>query len=104
MIEVSDSNFRELVFEADKPVLVDFYAQWCQPCKAFAPVLESFSESQNDVIVLKADLEQTMDMATQYAVRSVPTLLLFKQDKLVAAYHGIMNKEALIEWVHRMLE
>ncbi len=101
---ISDIDFDQIINNTYKPVLVDFWAEWCQPCKNFAPVLHAFADSQEDIEVYKANLESTMTNAAKYAVRSVPTLILFREGKLIAAYHGTMNEAALKDWCERMLQ
>lgn len=87
--QVTSENFREEVLESNVPVMVDFYADWCGPCKLVAPELGRFALQQSDVRVVKVNIDQDKKLAKSYRVRSYPTVLLFEGGSLVAQYVGI---------------
>ena len=101
--EVTDNDFDQEVLESDDPVLVDFWATWCGPCKALAPTLEKLSESyQGKVKFVKVDVDQNPEKAAQYGVRSIPTLVFFSNGKIKGQLVGNVsssNIETLIRTV-----
>lgn len=101
-IEVTDSSFSKDVLASDVPVIVDFWAAWCGPCKMIAPVLEELAEELgNSAKVAKIDVDKNPEKASEYNVRSIPTLLLFKGGKMVDTKIGFATKEALIRWIEQ---
>jgi thioredoxin 1 len=97
------SDFQEII-SSDKPTLVDFYATWCGPCKMQAPILEQVaSEVGDDAKILKVDIDNNMDAARQYGVRSVPTLILFKEGKEVWRKAGVSQKKVLVETIQKTI-
>ena len=94
--EISDSSFKSEVIEAKTPVLVDFTAAWCAPCKAIAPMLEEFATKYKDKMkVVKVDVDANQQSAQQYGVRAMPTLLVFKAGKVVDQIVGAPPKAKL---------
>ena len=84
-LKVTDEKFEEQVLKNEKPVLVDFWAEWCGPCKMVGPILEEISEEMaNDVVIAKHDIDSEPNMPTKYGVRGIPTMLLFKGGELKA--------------------
>ena len=78
-LKVTDEKFEEQVLKNEKPVLVDFWAEWCGPCKMVGPILEEISEEMaNDIVIAKHDIDSEPNMPTKYGVRGIPTMLLFK--------------------------
>jgi len=95
---LTDATFDEVVGSSDKPILVDFWAEWCGPCKMIAPILEDFSVEQGDKFVIgKLDVDVNVATATKYSVMSIPTLLLFKDGQVVARLVGAKPKGALLQ-------
>jgi thioredoxin 1 len=98
-ITVTDENFEEVVLKSDKPVLVDFWAQWCGPCKMIGPVLEEISGERDDVIIAKMDIDENPETPTSFGVRSIPTMLVFKGGEAVATAMGAKPKAQLTSWI-----
>lgn len=97
------SDFQEII-NSDKPTLVDFYATWCGPCKMQAPILEQVASEVGDIAkILKVDIDGNMDAAIQYGVRSVPTLILFKEGKEVWRQSGVSQKKILVETINSVI-
>ncbi len=84
-----DSNFADLVLRAQGPVLVDFYADWCGPCKVQAPILEDFARQTPEVSVVKVDVDQAPGLAQQYEIRAIPSLRVFREGRIVAEHAGV---------------
>ncbi len=96
-IKLSTENFEKEVLKSEKPVLVDFYADWCGPCNAMAPVLEELAkELEGKVKVGKINVDENPDIAVEYNVMSIPTLIVFKNGKEEKRLVGLRNKEELI--------
>lgn len=95
VVHATDESFQEDVLKADKPVLVDFWAPWCGPCKAIAPLLEELAQERSDVRIVKVNIDEHSKMATQYNVRAIPTLLLFKGGELSETVVGAVRKPEL---------
>ena len=93
-----EKNFKKLI--GDKKVLIDFYAEWCGPCKMLGPVLEEVSKEMKESIIVKVDIDKNMDLAKQYGIMSVPTMLIFKKGEEVGRHTGYMDKDRLIDWLN----
>jgi thioredoxin 1 len=95
-IEVTDSTFEEKVVNSDTPVLVDFWAEWCGPCKMIAPVLEEIAqEMEGKLVIGKLDVDSNQSTAMAFGVMSIPTLMLFKNGEPVATMVGFQQKDML---------
>ncbi|AOX17612.1 thioredoxin TrxA [Kozakia baliensis] len=99
-VAVTDGNFETDVLKAEGPVLVDFWAEWCGPCKMIAPALDEIGkEYQGRVKVAKVNIDENPDAPTRYGVRSIPTLIVFKNGQPVAQKTGALPKSQLKAWV-----
>jgi thioredoxin 1 len=96
MLEITKENFEKEVLKSDKPVLVDFWAPWCMPCKIIAPAVEKLAEEMKGTInVGKSNVDESPEMATDLSVLNIPTLILFKGGREVARIIGVNSKEAI---------
>jgi thioredoxin 1 len=104
-VTLTDANFNDHVVNSDKPVLVDFWATWCGPCRAIAPTIEQVaSEFDGRAVVGKVDVDENPDVAMQYGVRSIPTLLFFKNGQVVDQLIGAVPKKVLAEKLEALSE
>jgi thioredoxin 1 len=98
--KVSDATFDADVLKSEGPVLVDFWAEWCGPCKTIAPVLDELAQSMaGKVTVAKLNIDENPQTTRKYGVRGIPTLLLFKGGQVAATKIGALPKSKLVEWV-----
>ena len=97
-IEITTDNFEEVVLKNEKPVLVDFWASWCGPCKMLAPVVEEFADEQTDVVVGKINVDEHPLLASKYGIMTIPTLMLFKDGEMVNKSIGVIPKDALVKF------
>jgi len=97
--KVTSSNFEEAVLNSDKTVLIDFYADWCGPCKAYAPIVEAFATENEDIKVVKVNVDDSGDLAIKYNAMSIPTTVVIKNGKEVNRAVGIISKSNLTELV-----
>lgn len=97
-MNVTTKNFKQEVLNSDIPVLVDFWASWCNPCKMMTPVVEEIAkEMEGKAKVCKVNIDEESDLATQYHVMSIPTFLVFKEGKVVNSTVGVQDKQELID-------
>ena len=100
-VKVTDESFETDVLKSDKPVLVDFWAEWCGPCKQIAPALDQISEEfAGEVTVAKVNIEESPSTPTRYGVRGIPTLMLFKDGQMASMKVGAMPKQKILEWLN----
>lgn len=105
VIQFTDTNFDEMVLKAEKPVLVDFFADWCGPCRMVAPVVEEIAKTyEGKLIVGKVDVDANSNVAGKYGVMSIPTVVLFHGGKEVARQVGFGGKEVYIEMIKKVLK
>ena len=97
---VSDGSFDEVVLRASEPVLVDFWAEWCGPCKMIAPFLDELAtEMQGRVTVAKVNIDENPQTPRKYGVRGIPTMMLFKGGQMASMKVGAMPKQKILEWL-----
>jgi len=97
---ITDENFEVEVLKAAKPTLVDFWAEWCGPCKQIGPILEEISnEMSNEVIIAKHNIDEHPNQPSKYGVRGIPTMLLFKGGELVSQKVGATTKSNIVSWI-----
>ncbi|MDT8346593.1 MAG: thioredoxin [Flavobacteriaceae bacterium] len=93
-LEVTDNNFEEVVLKSDKPVLVDFWAAWCGPCRMLGPIIEELSsEYDGKAVVAKVDVDNNQQFAAKYGVRNIPTVLIFQNGEVVGRQVGVAPKK-----------
>ena len=99
-VNVTDENFESEVIKAGKPVVVDFWAEWCGPCKQLAPLVEAAAEEfKNDITVCKMDIDANRETAVEYGIRSIPTLMIFANGESVGTEIGALTKPQLDEFI-----
>ena len=102
--KVTDQSFEDSVLRADEPVLVDFWAEWCGPCKMIAPFLEDLAKDmEGKVTVAKINIDENPQTPMKYGVRGIPTMILFKGGQVAATKIGALPKSKLYEWVDSVL-
>ncbi len=99
VVFANSDNFKELT--AKGTIILDFYADWCAPCRMIGPVLEQIAEEQSDIGVVKVDVDKNIELANQFGVKGIPALFVLKDGKAVAQRAGFMPKDALVEWVRK---
>ena len=98
--QVTDNSFENEVIKSDKPIVVDFWAEWCGPCKQIGPALEEISDEMSDkVIIAKHNIDQEPNTPTKYGIRGIPTMLLFKGGELKATKVGASTKSNILDWI-----
>ena len=96
-----DGGFKRTLLDSPTPVLVDFYADWCGPCRAMSPILDDFAGRNPSVRVVRVNVDQSGDIARHFNIQSIPTLMVFKNGKLTARRSGVVNQDALKQMVSK---
>lgn len=97
VIKINKTNFEEIVLKNEKTVLIDFYADWCGPCKMVAPIVEEISKEYPDVVVGKINVDDEMELAVKFGIQSIPALFVLKDGKIKDSAIGYKPKEVLLE-------
>jgi len=100
MIQLTDAEFEDQVINSEKPILVDYWAEWCGPCKMIAPILEEVAEEMSDKILIgKLNVDENSQTPPKYGIRGIPTLILFKDGEAVGTHVGALSKNDLIKFI-----
>jgi thioredoxin 1 len=103
-VELTDANFEELAVQSDKPVMVDFWAEWCGPCRMVGPIVDELaSDYEGKVVVGKLDVDSNNEISAKYGIRNIPTILFLKNGEVVDKQLGVAPKAALAEKLEKLL-
>lgn len=103
-VEITDANFEELVAKSDKPVLIDFWAEWCGPCRMIAPIVQEMSdEYAGKAIIGKVDVDNNPNVASRFGIRNIPTILFFKGGQVVDKQVGAVPKSTLVNKLNALI-
>jgi thioredoxin 1 len=101
--KVSDSQFDAEVLNSSGPVLVDFWAEWCGPCKQLGPVIDEIAGERSDLKVTKVNIDESPEAPQKYGVRGIPTMMIFKDGKVIGTKVGALPKSKVIEWINSVV-
>lgn len=98
---ITDANFEDLVLKSDKIALVDFWAQWCGPCRQFLPIVEEVSNEMGDKVnFFKANVDEAQTLPAKFNITGVPTIIMFKNGEIIATHSGSMSKKSLVDFIN----
>ena len=100
MIILNENNFDKTVSECRKPLAVDFYAEWCAPCRSFARIFSACAEEETDTVFAKVNIDGSEELAKRYGIMTVPTVILFNGGNAVASQSGVMSRQQLLSLLH----
>jgi len=104
-VEITDSNFEKLVLKSEKLVIVDFWAEWCGPCKAITPILDEISNEFGDkVLIGKVNVDEVKEVPVKYGIRSIPTLLFFSNGEITRQEVGLQSKQTLVDNITQIIK
>ena len=95
VLTITKSNFEETVLKSDKPVLLDFWASWCGPCRMQGPIIDQLAASQSNVVFGKVNVDEEPDLASEYGITSIPTLIIFRDGRLIDQVTGVTSKASI---------
>jgi len=101
-LHINKNQFQKEVLEHKGVVLVDFFAEWCEPCKSMSPIIDQLSEEKKEIKFIKIDVEENQELASQYSVFTIPTFLVFKEGKMVYQFVVPQSKESFIEELNKI--
>ena len=99
----TDESFEKEILKSDKPALVDFWAEWCGPCKQLSPILEEISNEMSEIVFAKHNIDEQPNMPVKYGVRGIPTMLIFKNGELKGTKVGATTKSNIVSWIKENL-
>ncbi len=103
-LNVTDSNFEELVLNSDKPAIVDFWAEWCGPCRMITPIIEELAEEMDGkAVISKLNVDENPEICAKYGIRNIPTILFFKGGEIVDKQVGATQKNVLLEKLNALM-
>ncbi len=98
VLKISEENFEEEVLKADKPVIIDFYADWCGPCRMMSPIIDEIAEEKAETLkVGKVNVDENQELAMKYGVMSIPTIVIIKNEKVEKTFVGVRSKSEILE-------
>ena len=104
MLEINNANFEELILKSDKLVIVDFFAEWCGPCKKMTPIMEEISKKNPDIVVGKVNVDESTETSNKYGVKSIPTLVFIKNGEVVGKSIGFSTEGTIMEKINSILK